>query len=52
MLVAKSKLNSIELLISKILIDSFISHDEFVSVNIVLKELYDAKEEIKNSNGK
>ena len=50
-LVAKSKLNSIELLIAKILIDSFISHDEFVSVNIVLKELYDAKEEIKNSNG-
>ena len=51
-LVAKSKLNSIELLISKILIDSFISHDEFVSVNIVLKDLYVAKEEIKNSNGK
>ena len=51
-LLAKSKLNSIELLISKILIDSFISHDEFVSVNIVLKELYDVKEEIKNSNGK
>ena len=36
-LLAKSKLNSIEVLISKALIDSNISHDEFVLVNNVLK---------------
>ena len=34
---AKSKLNSIEVLISKALIDSNISHDEFVLMNNVLK---------------
>ena len=49
-LLAKSKLNSIELLISKALIDSNISHDEFILMN--LKEFYDMKEEIKNSNNK
>ena len=49
-LLAKSKLNSIEVLISKALIDSNISHDEFVFINNVLKEFYDMKEEIKNSN--
>ena len=37
-LLAKYKLNSIEVLISKALIDSDISHDEFVLINIVLKE--------------
>ena len=45
-----SKLNSIEVLISKALIDSNISHDEFILINNVLKEFYDMKEEIKNSN--
>ena len=49
-LLAKSKLNSIEILISKALIDSNISHDEFVLINNVLKEFYDTKEEINNSN--
>ena len=48
-LLAKNKLNVIEVLISKALIDSNISHDEFASVNNVLKEYDDAKEEIKNS---
>ena len=38
-LVAKSKLNSIEFLISKILIDSNISHDKLVLINNVLKIL-------------
>ena len=33
-LLAKSKLNSIEVLISKALIDSVISHDEFVLINL------------------
>ena len=47
-LLAKSKLNSIEVLISKDLIDSVISHDEFVLANNVLKEYNTMKEEIKN----
>ena len=47
-LLAKSKLNSIEVLISKALIDSNISHDEFVLINNVLKESEKMKEEIKN----
>ena len=46
---AKSKLNSIEVvLISKALINSVISHDEFVLINNVLKEHNEMKEEIKN----
>ena len=43
----KSKLNSIEALISKYLIDSVISHDEFVLINNVLKEYNEMREEIK-----
>ena len=46
-LLAKSKLNSIEVLISKVLIDSNISHDGFVLINNVLKEYDDMKEEKK-----
>ena len=38
-LLAKSKLNSIEFLISKALIDSNISHDEFVLINNVLEDM-------------
>ena len=41
---AKSKLNSTEALISKILIDSKISHDKFVLINNVLKK-YDYMKE-------
>ena len=44
----KTKLNNIEVLISKVLIDSYVIHDEFVLVNNVLKEYDDAKEETKN----
>ena len=51
-LLAKSKLNSMEVLISKSLIDSNISHDEFVLINNVLQEFYDMKKEIENSNDK
>ena len=47
-LLAKSKLNRIKVLISKTLIDSVISHDEFVLINNVLKEYYEMKEKIKN----
>ena len=51
-LLANSKLNSIAVLISKILIDSVISHDEFVLINNVLKEYDVTKEKIKNCNNK
>ena len=51
-LLAKSQLNNIEVLISKALIDSNISHNEFVLINSVLKEFCDKKEGIKNSNDK
>ena len=37
-----------EVLISKTLIDSVISHDEFAFINNVLKEYNKMKEEIKN----
>ena len=47
---AKSKLNSMGVLISKALIDLHFIHDEFVLINNVLKKFYDVKEEIKNSN--
>ena len=49
-MLAKSKLNNTEILISKALIDSDISHDEFILINNALKEFYDLKEEILNSN--
>ena len=48
MLLGKNKLNAIEVLISKALTDSYISHDEFVSVNNMLREYYEIKEKIKN----
>ena len=44
----KSKSNTIGFLISKALIDSYISHDKFVSVNNVLREYYKMKEKTKN----
>ena len=47
-LIAKSKLNSIEVLISKVLIDSNISHDEFGLINNVLKGYDDMKQETKS----
>ena len=37
-LLGKAKLNTFEILISKALINSYISHDKFVSVNNVLRE--------------
>ena len=47
-LLARSKLNSIGVLISKALIDSNIIHNEFVLINNVLKEFDKMKEVIKN----
>ena len=46
-LLGKDKLNAIEVLISKALIDSYISHDEFVLVNNMLIEYNETKSEIK-----
>ena len=46
MLLAKTKLNSIEILISKALIDSYIGHGETISINNVLQE-YDEKKKKK-----
>ena len=44
---AKYKLNTVEVLISKALIGSVIRYDEFVLINTVRKEYNDFKEEIK-----
>ena len=48
MFLAKSKLNKIEVLSSKALINSVTSHDEFVLINSVQKKCNDIKEEIRN----
>ena len=47
-LLAKSKLNSIKILLFKASIDSIISQDEFILINNVLKEYNQKKEEVKN----
>ena len=49
-MLAKSKLNSIEVLISKVLTDSNINHDELALVNNVLKEFYTKKSKILTIN--
>ena len=46
-MLAKSKLNFLEFLISNALIDPVIGHHEFVLINNVLKEFDERKEEIK-----
>ena len=48
MLFGKDKLNTTEVLISKALINSYISHDKLVSVRNVLREYNEIKNEIKN----
>ena len=47
-LLAKTTVNIIEILISKALINSYISHDELFSANYILREYNEIKEEIKN----
>ena len=47
-LLEKDKSNNLEVLISNALIDSYISHDEFASINNLLSKYYEMKEEIKN----
>ena len=51
MLLVKSELNKVEVLTTKALIDSYISHDEFVLVP-VLKEHNDKKEALKSPNNR
>ena len=46
-LLVKTKLKTIQVLISRALIDSYISHDEFVSQNNILKEYDYMKKAIK-----
>ena len=48
-LLAKTQLNSIEALIFNASTESYNSYDEFDSVNNVLREYDEMKEEIKNS---
>ena len=48
MLLAKTKSNTIEVLISKALSDSYINQDKLVSVSNVLREYNEMNEEIKN----
>ena len=47
-LLAKDKLNTINVSTSKALIDSYINHNEFFSVSNVLREYSQIEEEIKN----
>ena len=47
-LLAKSKLNSIEVLITKALTELVISRDKFVLISNELKEYNETKEETKN----
>ena len=46
--IAKYKLKKMKVLISKSLIDSVISHDQFVLINDVLKKYNEMKEQIKH----
>ena len=46
MLLGKDKLNTIEVLMA--LIDSYVSHDEFILANDVVRQYNEEKEEIKH----
>ena len=48
MLLAKATSDTIEVLISKALINSYINHDKLFLVNNVLRQCNEMKEEIKN----
>ena len=47
MLLVKAKLYTVEVLISKALIGSCISHDEYDSINFVSREYHEMNKEIK-----
>ena len=46
-MLGEEKLHTIEVLISKALIDSYISHDEFVSIHNALRGYYEMNQEKK-----
>ena len=48
MLLGEDKFNTIEIISSKALINSYISHDEFISLNQVLRDCHEMKKEIKS----
>ena len=50
MFLGNNTLNTIEVLISKTLIEWYISHDKIVSVNNVLRKSSKIKEKMKNLN--
>ena len=47
-MLTKTKLNTIEVSASRVLIDWYINHDEFVSVNKLSREYDDMTEIVKN----
>ena len=47
-MLAKFKLDTVEVLIFKALIDAYVNHDEFSSVNNVLRDYHEMKKEFKN----
>ena len=51
-MLAQFQLNSIEVLISKALVELYISDDKFASVNNVLREHDDMKEQTENRKSK
>ena len=51
-LLAKSKLDSIEVLSSKVLVDSNISHDQFVLIHNLLRKFVIQWKKIENSSDK
>ena len=48
MLLERAKLDTIKVLISQALINSYFRHGEFVSVNNILRESNETKKEIQN----
>ena len=49
MFLEKTKLDTVEVLILKAYFDSYIGHGKFISVDNVLREYNEKKEEMKNS---
>ena len=47
-MLVKSRINSMEVLLSKAVLDLVINQEEFVLINNVREEYYDMKEKIKN----
>ena len=50
--IVSKKLNTVDALISEVLIDSYISHDKFVFVDNMLRKYDDTKREVKSEVSK